>query len=287
VFPASSSQQRLWFLDRLVPGQASYHVPAAVRIETVVDRKALQRAVDGLVRRHESLRTSFAEVDGRALVVEAGSLTTHEIERLTAREATLPFDLGRPPLFRVMLLSESESSHVLVVTCHHSIADGLSLEVLFRDLATLYAAHSRGRRPRLRRLPVQFADFAAWQRELTAAARDGQLAYWRRELADLPESLALPLDRPRPSEQRFLGATVAIALDRTLVDELRALGKGADATLFMVLLAGFQALLHRYSGATDIAVGSPVSGRNREPLQDVVGFFVNTLVFRTRFDDVL
>ena len=297
VFPASSSQQRLWFLDRLAPGQASYHVPAAVKIETVVDRAALQRAIDDLVRRHESLRTSFAEVDGRVLqvvaahchallrVVEAGSLAAHEVERLTAREATQPFDLSRPPLVRVTLLSESDSSHVLVVTCHHSIADGLSLEVLFRDLATLYAAHARGRRPRLRRLPVQFADFAAWQQALTATARDGQLAYWRRALADLPECLALPVDRPRPAEQRFLGATVALAIDRTLGDELRALGKSTDATMFMVLLAGFQALLQRYSGASDIAVGSPVSGRHREPLQDVVGFFVNTLVFRTRFDD--
>ena len=274
VFPASYSQQRLWFLDRLAPGLASYNVPAAIRIETTIDRQALQRAIDALVRRHESLRTSFLEVDGQPVQVvrmrpsapiRFVDLTDHpssnrleEAERLVRLDAAQPFDLARAPLLRALLVSWAPDRHILLVTCHHSIADGASVEVLFRDLSELYAASVGGRRSRLRPLPVQFADYATWQRAADAVqTHERQLEYWRRELSHLPDRLALPTDKPRRPEQRFRGAVVPIQLCQSTA-ALRALARSADATTFMVIAAGPPGVaspLHRRGRRSDWIAG--------------------------------
>jgi amino acid adenylation domain-containing protein/non-ribosomal peptide synthase protein (TIGR01720 family) len=302
VFPCSYSQQRLWFLERLSPNQAFYNVPAALRVEAAIDQQALQRAINALIRRHEILRTSFREVDGQPLQVVArhavapvrlvdltgqhSPISWDDAERPAHREASLPFDLRNPPLLRVVLISLATRKHVLLVTCHHSIVDGASMEVLFRDLSTMYDAYASGRRPKLPRLRLQFADFSVWQRAVRDASTiKSEMDFWRRELAGLPEQLVLPADKPRRPEQRFRGATVSLAVSSIVANDLRALAKAADATLFMVLTAALQLLLHRFSGAADVAVGSPVTGRHHDQLEGVIGFFVNTVVIRTRFDD--
>ena len=301
LFPASFSQQRLWFLDRLEPGHAFYNMPAALRIPARVGFVALQRSLNGLVRRHESLRTSFLEIDGQPfqMVAAAADVTLRlvdlmgipaesrgkEAERVTRSESARPFALSTPPLVRAVLLRLDEGDHVLLLTIHHIVADGWSLEVLFRELGTLYEAYGAGKAPLLPPLRLQYADFALWQRAGPGGQdRDRELRYWRHHLAGLPEVLALPVDRPRPAAQRFQGGVVPIELSGPLVATLRGLAQAHDATPFMVLLAGFQALLHRYTGVQDLAVGSPVAGRHHEGLESLVGLFVNTLVLRAAFD---
>ena len=208
-----------------------------------------------------------------------------EAERLARVESAHPFDLSQPPLLRVALLRLAERDHILLITVHHIIADGWSFEVLFRELGALYEARASTRRAQLPKVRVQYADFALWQRSwFTGPARDRELRYWRRQLAGLPDVLALPTDRPRSAEKRFRGGLVSVTLREATMSGLKRLATHEDATLFMVLLAGFQALLHRYTGADDVAVGSPIAGRHHDGLEDVVGFFVNTLVLRIRFE---
>ena len=301
LFPASFAQQRLWFLDKLEPGHAFYNMPAALRIPTRVDTVALQRVLNDLVHRHESLRTGFLDIDGHPLQMVAPEATVtlrrvdltgipaagraEEAERVVRSESSRPFALSTPPLLRAALLSLDESDHVLLLTIHHIVADGWSLEVLFRELGTLYEAYGGGETPRLPALRLQYADFALWQHAwLRGQERERELRYWRRHLAGLPEVLSLPADRPRPAAQRFQGGIVPVALAAPLAAALRGFAQAHDATLFMVLLAGFQALLHRYTGARDLAVGSPISGRHHEGLEDLVGLFVNTLVLRATFE---
>ena len=301
VFPASSSQQRLWFLDRLEPSHAFYNMPVAMRMSTSVDSVALRRAINALVRRHESLRTSFMELDGHAFqVVESPTALpldivdlTHlsavdrvsEAQRLTQIEAARPFDLARGPLLRVALLTLAENDHILLVTMHHIVADGWSFDLFFRELGVLYEARTSGRRARLPALRLQYPDFALWQRGwLAGPSREAELRYWRKQLADLPDVLSLPTDYPRPAQQRFQGGLVPIALPISLTQALKQLAQREDATLFMALLAGFQALLHRYTRADEVAVGCPIAGRHRDGLDGVVGLFANTLVMRARFD---
>ena len=302
VFPASFSQRRLWLLDRLTPGVSSYTLPAAVRVDTAIDKTAFERAVDALVRRHDSLRTSFAEVHGEPVQVVAaeGAVTVRAIDigqlsggtpderlqRVLTDLAVEPFDLGRGPLVRVALLTLGRDRHVVSVTCHHIVADGASVDVLFRDLAALYAAARTGRPGRLPRLRVQYPDFAVAQRSAAAGGRmEGGLTFWREALRDLPELLPMPLDRPRPREARFRGESVPVVVPAALAGRLRLVAKSHDTTMFVVLLAAWQLLLHRYSGADHVAVGSPVSGRHHEHLREVVGFFANTVVFSARFAD--
>jgi hypothetical protein len=251
VFPSSFSQQRLWFLDRLAPSHAFYNMPAAVRISTAVDCAALQYAIDALARRHESLRTSFVDVDGYSLQVVAPSVAipvdimdltclnpsdrVPEAERQVRVESARAFDLSRAPLLRVSLLRLAERDHILLVTAHHIIADGWSFDILFRELASFYDAGVFGRRVRLPKLRVQYADFALWQhRWLTGPFREEQRRYWRRQLAGLPDILALPTDRPRPAEKRFLGGLVPVTLAEDVTKAVRRLAQTADATLFMV-----------------------------------------------------
>ncbi|MFL6194096.1 MAG: non-ribosomal peptide synthase/polyketide synthase [Thermoanaerobaculia bacterium] len=294
--PLSFAQQRLWFLWRLAPGSAVYNMPAAIRLAGPLDAPALERCFGEIVRRHEALRTRFPAVEDRpAQVVDPprplllpcvdlgklpGEARRIEAERLTGEEARRPYDLARGPLLRATLLRLENGEHLLLVTLHHVIADGWSVGVLHRELAALYPAFAAGRPSPLPEPPVQYGDFTLWQREwLRGEILETELAYWRRRLADLPP-LELPADRPRPAARTFRGATQRSLLPADLGAELRALARSSGATLFMTLLAGFEALVHRYTGSEDVALGTPVANRERTEIEGLVGFFVNTLVLR-------
>ncbi|HEX8189579.1 MAG TPA: amino acid adenylation domain-containing protein, partial [Pyrinomonadaceae bacterium] len=296
--PLSFAQQRLWFLYQLEPESTVYNLPTALRIKGRLDVGALRRTLQEIVRRHEALRTTFrmrkggpVQVVAPALeaelpVVELGRLPEAEREaeaaRLAAEEARQPFDLERGPLLRAKLLRLDEESHVALFTMHHIVADGWSVGVLVREVGALYEAFSKGDAPALAELPIQYADYAVWQREyLTGAVLEEQLAYWREQLAGLP-TLELPTDRPRPAVQGFRGATQSVALPKPLGDALLELGRREGATPFMTLLAAFKVLLYRYTRQKEIVVGTPVAGRNRLETEGLIGFFVNTLVLRTR-----
>jgi amino acid adenylation domain-containing protein len=295
--PLSFAQQRLWFLDQLVPDSAFYNVPAAIPLRFPVNVPVLERTVNEIVRRHESLRTTFRTVDGQpeqaiAATLEiplpvidlsplSGDARASEAARLADAEAQRPFDLAAGPLIRTTLLRLGSTEYVFLLTLHHIIADGWSLDVLFRELAALYPAFAAGRPSPLPELPVQYADYAAWQREwLQGEVLDRQLAYWKQQLGDLP-LLNLPTDRPRPAVQSYRGAYRTMTLPADLVDGLREVGRRNGATLFMTLLAAFKVLLHRYTTQTDLVVGCPIAGRRAAELEGLVGFFVNTLVMRT------
>jgi amino acid adenylation domain-containing protein len=298
VAPLSFAQERLWFLDRLEPGSTTYNMPWPLRLRGTTDTGALERALGEIVRRHESLRTVFREVDGAPVqvVVPFGgfALAAHDLSTLpeAEREAEMrrritdegarPFDLAAGPLFRASLLRLGENDHVLLLSMHHIVSDEWSMGVLSRELAALYEAYRDGRESPLPELAVQYADYAAWQREqLEGEALDRQLGYWRERLADAPALLELPTDHPRPAVQTFRGATERIHLPVEVLEQLRALARQEGATLYMVALAAFQALLSRYSGSEDVVVGSPIAGRGRNEVEGLIGFFVNTLVLRT------
>ncbi|MEW5926813.1 MAG: amino acid adenylation domain-containing protein [Gemmatimonadota bacterium] len=296
--PLSFAQERLWFLDRLEPGSAFYNIPAALRMGGDLDLPALESALGEIVRRHEALRTVFAEVDGapaQAVVPFGGfALAVEDLSRLgegereaeagrrAAADAARPFDLARGPLFRAALLRLADDDHVLLLCLHHAVSDAWSLDVLFRELSALYGAYREGGESPLPELPVQYADFAVWQREqLRGEALERQLAWWRERLAGAPALLELPTDRPRPPVQTYRGATERVELSAELLDRLQALARGEGATLFMTLLAAWQALLARYAGTEDVVVGSPIAGRTRRETEGLIGFFLNTLVLRT------
>ena len=295
--PLSFAQQRLWFLDRLEPGSPLYNVPLALRLSGELDAEALARALGEVARRHEALRTTFHPADGDAVQVvdPAGGLPLGvddlsdlppaerdaETERRVREETTAPFELARGPLCRARLLRRAADDHVLVVTLHHAVSDGWSVGVLLRELSALYGAFRRGEPSPLPEPPVQYADFAAWQREHVAdEVLAAQLAWWRERLAGAPAVLALPADRPRPPVQRFRGAREPVLLPPELAERLRRLARGEGATLFMTLLAAFQALLSRHAGQTDVVVGTPIAGRTRPETEGLIGLFVNTLALR-------
>ncbi|HEU0300657.1 MAG TPA: amino acid adenylation domain-containing protein, partial [Longimicrobium sp.] len=292
----SFAQQRLWFLDRLEPGSPLYNVPLALRISGEPDVDALARALDEIARRHEPLRTTFREIDGAvvqvvdadgALPLSFGDLTAlpagareAEAERLVREEAAAPFDLARGPLCRARLLRLSAGEHVLLLTLHHAVSDGWSLGVLLRELSALYGAFARGEASPLAPPPVQYADFAAWQREHLDGVMQAQLAWWKERLAGAPAVLELPADRPRPAVQTFRGGRERVVLPVALAERLQALGRREGATLFMTLLAAFQALLSRQAGQADVVVGTPIAGRTRAETEGLIGLFVNTLALR-------
>jgi amino acid adenylation domain-containing protein len=294
--PLSFAQERLWFLDRLRPGDASYNLSAALRLRAVDDEAALGRALAEIVRRHESLRTVFREVDGSAVQVVrpfrgfalpvqdlsglAGAGREAEALRLASREAARPFDLAAGPLFRASLLRLGGGEHLLLLCSHHVVSDGWSGQVLLRELWALYDAYRQGRESPLPELPVQYADYAVWQRRQPPEAQARQLAYWKERLAGAPEVLELPTDFPRPPAPTFRGASVPVEVPGALAERLREAARGEGATLHMVVLAAFQALLGRYAGSDDVVVGSPVAGRTRRETEGLIGFFVNTLVLR-------
>ncbi|HLL46214.1 MAG TPA: condensation domain-containing protein, partial [Longimicrobiaceae bacterium] len=296
--PLSFAQERLWFLDRLEPGSAVYNIPVAWRLEGALDQAALERSLSEIVRRHEALRTVFAEVDGSPVQVIApfggfalpvedlsglrGADREAAVRRRAGEEAARPFDLSAGPLFRAALLRLGEEDHVLLLSVHHIVSDGWSMGVLYRELSALYEAYRGGGESPLPELPVQYADYAVWQREqLEGEVLERHLSYWRERLAGAPELLELPTDRPRPAVQTFRGAHERIELPLELLERLQALGRSEGATLYMVLLGAFQVLLSKYSGCEDIVVGSPIAGRTRKEIEETIGFFVNTVVLRT------
>jgi amino acid adenylation domain-containing protein len=296
--PLSFAQERLWFLDRLEPGSATYNVPVAWRLAGALDGAALERSLSEIVRRHEALRTVFMEADespvqviapfaGFALPVEdLSGLGEADREAAVGRrageEASRPFDLSAGPLFRAALLRLGDEDHVLLLSMHHIVSDGWSMGVLLRELSALYEAYREGRESPLAELPVQYADYAVWQREqLAGETLERQLAYWRERLSGAPELLELPTDRPRPAVRTYGGATVPVEFSLELLERLQALGRSEGATLYMTLLGAFQVLLSRYSGSEDVVVGSPIAGRTRKEVEELIGFFVNTLVLRT------
>ncbi|HEX8335217.1 MAG TPA: condensation domain-containing protein, partial [Pyrinomonadaceae bacterium] len=298
VIPASFAQQRLWFLDQLEPGNPVYNIPAAVRLTGRLDVALLERSFGEVLRRHEVLRTGFAESGGEPVqlispsaslelpVTDLRGLAAEERERrvreLTAEAARFVFDLESRPLMRAGVLRLGEEEHVLLLTMHHIISDAWSVSVLVRELAAVYEAYSRGAESPLPEPPIQYSDYALWQREyLAGEVLERELDYWRRQLAGAPPLLALPTDRPRPAAGSFRGAAVPLALSAELTGALRRVGQREGRTLFMLLLAAFKALLARYTNQTDITVGTPVAGRTQAETKDLIGFFVNTLALRT------
>jgi amino acid adenylation domain-containing protein len=296
--PLSFAQQRLWFLEQLEPGRSIYNVPAVVRIRGALDLEILAWSFQKLVRRHESLRTSFRAVDGRPVqavaaemelapdVRDLSALAVSEREakawEVAREETNRAFDLARGPLLRVAVLRLAPEEALVVFVMHHIACDARSLEVLLRDVTAYYmAAVAGGREPALPALRCQYADFSAWQRKyLEGEVLERQLSYWRRQLEGLAP-LEVPADYARPAMQSFRGARESMALPDAFCDRLRAFSRQHDVTLFMTMLAAFQTLLHRYTGQDDIAVGTPIAGRTRPETRELIGFFVNTLVMRT------
>ncbi|NTX52829.1 non-ribosomal peptide synthetase [Myxococcus sp. CA039A] len=293
--PLSFAQQRLWFLAQVDAGGYSYNVPFFARLKGRLDVVALERALSALVMRHEVLRTTFGEEAGRpvqriapdaavTLLVEpvAGE---DEVLRHAEAEARRPFDLSAGPMLRARLLRVSEDEHVLMLMLHHVSCDGWSMGVMERELRELYGAFTEGRAPTLPGLAVQYADYALWQREwLKGEVLESQLAWWKALLSGASPALELPVDRPRPPVQTFQGATVVMPLSPSLSQAVKTRGRAEGVTPFMLLLAGFQVLLSRYSGQRDVVVGMPISGRNRRELESLIGFFVNTLAPRLDVD---
>jgi amino acid adenylation domain-containing protein len=295
--PVSFAQERLWFLERLQQGGTVYNVPARLPLHGALDEAALERALGEIVRRHEVLRTTFREDDGVPVQVitpfagfvlpvedlsALGGAAREAVARQAAEDAARPFDLVTGPPFRARLLRLSAEERVLLLCMHHIVSDGWSLGVLFAELTALYDAYRDGGASPLAEPPVQYADYAAWQRERwQGETAQRQLAYWTRQLAGAPEVLELPSDRPRPAVPSFRGGSVPLRVSARALDGLRELGRAEGATLFMVVLAAFQVLLSKYSGSEDVVVGTPVAGRTERELEELVGMFVNVLVLRT------
>ncbi|MEU5018279.1 non-ribosomal peptide synthetase [Streptomyces angustmyceticus] len=292
--PLSFGQQRLWFLDQLQPGSAEYLLPVVVRLRGVVDDAALERALSRLVERHEALRTRFVagpDGDPRQLVDTPADFSLSRLEGgpdpldVVRREAFRPMDLQAGPPARAALVRAADDEHLLLVVVHHIVSDGWSMRLIAQELPELYAAERAGRPADLAVLPVQYADFALWQREwLREAAIDRQLEYWQKALAGL-DPLELPTDRPRPAVRSGHGSSLEFEVTGAVAEGLRELARCEDCTLFMVLLGFFQVLLSTYSGQSDVAVGVPIAGRNRTETEGLVGFFVNNLVLRVDLGD--
>ncbi|MEA2694752.1 MAG: hypothetical protein QOJ16_4139, partial [Acidobacteriota bacterium] len=310
ALPLSFAQERLWFLDQLEPESPFYNIAGAVRLDGRLAVPVLASSLAAVVARHESLRTTFTVVAGEpaqriapapdpglplvdlAALPEAGREA--EALRLAAAEAALPFDLAFGPLLRTTLLRLGEAEHVLVFVVHHIVADGWSMEVLLREVAAAYGAFAAGRPAPLPPLPIQYADFALWQRRrLSGAELERQLGHWRTALAGAPAVLALPADRPRPPRQSFAGGEVQSLLPAAVRTALLALARRQGASLFMLLLAAFEALLARHTGQEDLTIGTPVANRSHREVEGLIGFFTNTLVLRAdlagdpRFSDLL
>ncbi|HYG08482.1 MAG TPA: amino acid adenylation domain-containing protein, partial [Pyrinomonadaceae bacterium] len=300
LLPLSFAQQRLWFIDQLEPDSPLYNLSWAVSLTGRLDLNALSRTFSEIIRRHEVLRTTFIVESGQPVqLIHAPQLLSmpltdlsalapemrhSQMQNILAEEAQRPFDLAVGALIRVRLLKMAETEHVVVLTMHHIVADGWSVGVLVGEVAALYGAFVRGEESPLEELAVQYADYALWQREwLQGAALDEQLDYWREQLAGAPAVLELPTDRVRPAKQTYRGARERFELSEELVRGLREVSRQEGVTLFMLLMAGWQTLLYRYSGQTDVLVGTPIANRTRRETEPLVGFFVNTLVIRCRF----
>ena len=294
----SFAQQRLWFFDQLEPGLSAYNIPAAVRLKGPLNLAALERSLNEIVKRHESLRTTFGKVDGRPTQVIAPTLTIKlpvvdlrklpaseretEVRRLVTAEAQRPFDLSQGPLLRGAVLRLGDEEHVGLLTMHHIVSDGWSAGILIREVATLYIAFCAGGSSPLPALRIQYADFAHWQRRwLQGEVLETQIAYWKVQLAGAPALVDLPADHPRPAVQTFRGAHQSLVLPKHLQEGFKALSRQEGATQFMTFLAAFKVLLYRYTSQDDLIVGTPIANRNRLETEGLIGFFVNALVLRT------
>ncbi|MBA2283897.1 MAG: amino acid adenylation domain-containing protein, partial [Ktedonobacteraceae bacterium] len=299
--PLSFAQQRLWFLNQLAPGNSFYNVPGLIRLKGCLDAALLERSLNEIVRRHDALRTSFPERDGKPHqliisslnvplpVVDLQGLAESEREaiarQLARAEARQPFDLCNGPLIRVTLLRLAEREHVLLLDMHHIICDGWSMGVFFTELAALYEAYRMEQPSPLPPLPVQYTDYALWQREwLEDQVQYQQMRYWRQQLEHAPTLLELPADFSRPALQSFQGAAEMFTLSPELTKKIHLLGQQTGTTVFMVLLATFDVLLYRYTGQTDLIVGTPIANRRRPEIEGLIGFFVNTLAMRVNLD---
>ena len=293
LFPASFAQRRLWFLDQMVPDSAAYNVPLALRVEGQLDVAALEKALHSLVERHESLRTTFAEIDGDPVQIvspEASvvlgrrsmeAMEEGEVRAALQAEAELPFDLSRGPLMRSHLLTVGPQEFILMLTFHHIVADGWSMGVVVEELLEFYQAARAGRDPQLPALPIQYADYALWQRDwLTGERRDALFDYWRGQLADPPPTIAMPGRKERSAVANFEGSYVPFKVPDSTRADLMTLSRRLGVTPFMILLSAFDVLVARCTDETDIAVGTPIANRNRAELEGLIGFFVNTLVLR-------
>jgi len=297
AFPASPAQEAFFYLERLFPSHPAFNVPVRFRLDGALDTALLKRALGALAERHESLRTSFAEEEGKLLqIIEddaglplpvtdishlSGAELDAEIDRLGSLEARQPFNLSEAPLIRASVLITGSDRHILQITIHHAISDGWSIGIITDELAEFYNAFLEDREPALEALDVQYADFTVWQREfLESPELKPHLDYWKTQLADYVE-LELPTDRPRPAEKSWDGDIVSRILPAALSEKVAKVAREQGATMFHVFLAAFKAVVSRYTGMSDIAVGSPVAGRNREELEGVIGTFINSVLLRT------
>ncbi len=302
LVPLSFAQQRLWFLEQLETNNPFYNTSGAFLLHGNLNLQILQQALSEIVRRHEVLRTSFQTVNGTPVQVihpEATmninlvDLQQHSekerqtlLQQLAQQEAITPFNLEIAPFIRCSLLQLDATEYILLLTMHHIVSDAWSIGVLIQEVSSLYQAFCAGETSPLPELPIQYADFAVWQRQwLSGSVLKTQLNYWQEHLAGAPEFLQLPTDRPRPSVQTYRGATQNFTLNTDLTQKLQTLSRNSNITLFMTLQAAFATLLYRYSGQSDILIGSPIANRNRREIESLIGFFVNTLVLRTRFED--
>ncbi|HKB97973.1 MAG TPA: amino acid adenylation domain-containing protein, partial [Terriglobales bacterium] len=298
--PASFAQERLWFLDQLEPGTAAYNLVRAFRITGPLNTTALTSAVGAVIRRYESLRTIFESVDGQTRqvvlpevdvqvpILNLAHLPEHERRpealRIASEEGKKPFDLTRGPLLRTVLVQLSRDQYILVLVMHHIITDGWSISILFRELAHCYEAFMSGQEPELPELPVQYSEYAHWQREyITGEVLAKQVTYWKGKLAGAPTILDLPTDHPRPATHSWHGATEELIFEGDVLAALKEFAQTEGATLFMVSMSAFQALLWRYTGQDSILVGTPTAARSQIEIENLIGFFVNTLVFRADF----
>ncbi|HEU5383401.1 MAG TPA: amino acid adenylation domain-containing protein [Ktedonobacteraceae bacterium] len=297
TFPLSFEQQRLWFFHQLEPHLSLYNVPISHRINGKLDIAALQQSLDEIVDRHEALRTTFAMVDGEPVQVIHDTLHVElpvtniqalpplereaEILRRVEEEALLPFDLAGGPLMRAQILQAGSEEYIFLLTMHHIVFDDWSAGIFYKELQALYSACKGGGGSLLAELPIQYADYAVWQREWQEKIFDTQLHYWKQQLAGVPAVLELPTDHPRPPVQSYQGALYFFTLPEKLSQAIGVLSRQEESTLFMTLLAAFQVLLARYAGNSDIVVGSPIVNRNRVEVEEVIGFFVNMLALRS------
>jgi len=298
VCPLSFAQERLWFTEQWTNERAVYNIPLVLRMRGPLNLAALENCLDEIVRRHEVLRTSFRMVDGEPRqiiaparrvwlpVVDLSELPEAEREvesrRLAEEQSQEPFDLSECPLLRILVLALGEREHVIVFTMHHILCDEWSMKVLISEVSELYSAFSFGRSPALPQLPIQYADYAIWQRQwLEGAEFDRHLTYWRDQLDDLPV-LNFPTDKPRPSEQTFHGATETFSLPVDIAQALKDPDRQEGVTLFMTLLAAFATLLYSYTRQSDIVVGTDVANRNHVETEKLIGFFSNQLVLRVK-----
>ncbi|MBD2166658.1 condensation protein [Calothrix membranacea FACHB-236] len=298
TFPLSFSQQRLWFLDQLQPGNPALNICQFMRLSGWLNVPALEQSFQEVVKRHEALRTTFTIVDGQPLqVISPASVFTiqlvnlqelpldkreAEVIHLAHQETQKSFDLTKDCLLRVTLLQLSETEHILLLSIHHIAADAWSIGVLIREITTLYENFSRGYPSPLPELRIQYADFAVWQHQYLQGEKLGMLlSYWQQQLGSQLPVLELPTDMPRPTLQTFNGARQCLVLSKTFSEQLKTLYQREGITLFMILLAGFKTLLYWYTGQEDIVIGTDIANRNQLETQELIGFFVNQLVLRT------